>query len=112
MIYFLMHENDRIAVFEYENQNILALKIIEITSFKKREVELLQYVSNPMLVNISKLPSIDEVYQLFMKDSSANDEATLDKLTKAYQRKVEFLQQFQSGVKIFSYDYLKKHKVH
>lgn len=85
---------------------------IEITSFKKREVELLQYVSNPMLVNISKLPSIDEVYQLFMKDSSANDEATLDKLTKAYQRKVEFLQEFQSGVKIFSYDYLKKHKVH
>lgn len=85
---------------------------IEITSFKKREVELLQYVSNPILVNISKLPSIDEVYQLFMKDSSANDEATLDKLTKAYQRKVEFLQEFQSGVKIFSYDYLKKHKVH
>ncbi len=85
---------------------------IEITSFKKHEVELLQYVSNPMLVNISKLPSTDEVYQLFMKDSSANDDATLEKLTKAYQRKVEFLQEFQSGVKIFSYDYLKKHKVH
>ena len=81
---------------------------IEITSFKKREVELLQYVSNPMLININKLPSAEEVYQLFMKDSSSNDDVTLEKLTKAYQRKVEFLQEFQSGVKIFSYDYLKK----
>lgn len=85
---------------------------IEITSFKKREVELLQYVSNPMLININKLPSTEEVYQLFMKDSSSNDDVTLEKLTKAYQRKVEFLQEFQSGVKIFSYDYLKKHKVY
>ena len=85
---------------------------IEITSFKKREVELLQYVSNPMLININKLPSTEEVYQLFMKDSSSNDDVTLEKLTKAYQGKVEFLQEFQSGVKIFSYDYLKKHKVY
>ena len=85
---------------------------IEITSFKKREVELLQYVSNPMLININKLPSAEEVYQLFMKDSSSNDDVTLEKLTKAYQRKVEFLQEFQSGVKIFSYNYLKKHKVY
>lgn len=85
---------------------------IEITSFKKREVELLQYVSNPMLININKLPSTEEVYQLFMKDSSSNDDVTLEKLTKAYQRKVEFLQEFQSGVKIFSYNYLKKHKVY
>lgn len=88
-----------------------ALLNIGITSFKKFEIELLEYVSNPMLVDISKLPSVDEVYSLFMKDAAANNAETLDKLVRAYQRKIEFLHEFQCGVKIFSYDYLKKHRV-
>lgn len=33
------------------------------------------------------------------------------KLARAYKRKVEFLEELQRGVKIYSYNYLKEHKV-
>lgn len=56
---------------------------IGVTSLKKFEIELLAYVSNPMLVDISKLSSVDEVYNLFMKDPAANNTETLDKLVRA-----------------------------
>ncbi len=97
----------------YNTGNIKAdydLLHIGVTSFKKFEVELLQYVSNPMLVDISLLPPKDEVHRLFMQDPAANEE-TVDKLVQAYQRKVDFLHEFQSGVKIYSYDYLKKYGI-
>lgn len=83
---------------------------IGVNSFKKFEVELLQYVSNPMLVDITLLPSGEEVRRLFMKDLAANEE-TVEKLVQAYQRKIDFLYEFQSGVKIYSYDYLKKYGI-
>lgn len=98
----------------YNTSNIkvdYGLLNIGVTSFKKFEVELLAYVTNPMLVDISKLPTTDEVYNLFSKDPAANDTETLNKLVRAYQRKIEFLNELQCGVKIYTYDYLRKHRV-
>ena len=83
---------------------------IGVTSFRKFEIELLQYVSNPMMVDISLLPSGEEVHRIFIQDPATNKE-TVDKLVQAYLRKVEFLRELQSGEKIYTYDYLKKHGV-
>ncbi len=83
---------------------------IKVTSFKEYEVELLKYVTNPRLVEIGKLPKPEEVYTLFKIDPSSTDEIAT-KLAKAYQKKIELLQEFQQGAKIYSYPYLKDHKV-
>ncbi len=83
---------------------------IKVTSFKKHEVELLKYVTNPGLVDIGKLPSEQKVYDLFMKDPANHHEAVM-KLVGAYQKKIEFLNELQSGIKIYSYDYLRKHSI-
>ena len=97
----------------YNTSNIKAdyeLLNIGVNSFKKYEIELLKYVTNPILVDISKLPSQEEVMELFLKDPSCNEE-TAAKLVRAYNRKIEFLYELQKGVKIYSYDYLKQNKV-
>lgn len=83
---------------------------IGVTSFKKYEIELLKYVTNPMLVDIHKLPSQEEVKKLFLQDPSCNEE-TAEKLSGAYNRKIQFLCELQSGVKIYSYHYLKQNGV-
>lgn len=79
---------------------------LEVSSFANREVQLLKYVMNPMLINLSALPSEKEVLHLFMLDEFERKENTL-KLAKAYSKKIQYLHEFQSGVKIYSYQYLK-----
>lgn len=80
---------------------------IKVTSFKKYEKELLKYVTDPKLVDLSLLPSDAEVYDLFMKDTAGNDE-TVTKLVRAYRTKIAFLHDLQCWRKIYSYDYLRK----
>ena len=55
--------------------------------------------------------SFEQKY-LFIRGDSGIGKTSLIQLVSDYNTKVEFLQEFQSGVKIFSYDYLKKHKVY
>lgn len=82
---------------------------IEVTSFKKKEIQLLSYVTNPRIVDISLLPSEKEVFELFMKDPAESEENNR-KIARAYAQKVEFLREFQGGVKIYSYQYLKERR--
>lgn len=88
------------------NKNLLD---INVTSFKKKEVQLLEYVTNPGLVDISMLPSEEDVYNLFQQDLIQKEETT-EKLVKAYSQKIKFLLDFQNGAKLSSYNYLKKIK--
>lgn len=83
---------------------------IQVTSFRKFEVELLKYVTDPGLVDINKLPSEQEVRDLFQTDRNAGGETPV-KLAKAYAKKVEFLRELQAGVRIYSYDYLRKRNI-
>lgn len=83
---------------------------IEVTSWKEFEVQLLQYVRNPNIVDISKLPSAEEIMNELQKDSNTS-QSDNERIVRAYLRKIEFLREFQSGVKIYSYDYLKEHGV-
>ena len=83
---------------------------IKVNSFRSFEVELLRYVSNPGAIDLSRLPSADEVYRLFQRDLTSTED-TIGKLVNAYQKKIEFLYELQHGVKIYSHDYLSKHNV-
>lgn len=97
----------------YNTNNIkvdYGLLNLHVTSFKKFEIQLLNYVTNPMLVDIRLLPSKEEVKSLFLQDFFCNEEIA-EKLSRAYTRKIAFLNELQHGTKIYSYNYLKKHKV-
>lgn len=83
---------------------------IPVTSWKEYEIQLLQYVRNPNIVDISKLPSADEILNELRKDKCVSQQDN-ERVVKAYLKKIEFLKEFQSGVKIYSYDYLTKHGV-
>lgn len=79
---------------------------IDVTSFTKKEVKLMSYVTNKDLVNISLLPSDDEVYNLLKVDETINEE-TNERIVRAYNMKIKFLEDFQNGAKIWSYNYRK-----
>ena len=79
---------------------------IDVTSFTKKEVKLMSYVTNKDLVNISLLPSDDEVYKLLKVDETVNEE-TNERIVRAYNMKIKFLEDFQNGAKIWSYTYRK-----
>lgn len=80
-----------------------ALLKLDVTSFLSKEVQLLRYVTNRGLIDISKLPSTDYVYSLLSKDIY-KDEVS-DRLVKAYLKKIKFLSDFQNGADIWSYSY-------
>lgn len=83
---------------------------IDVTSFRNKEIKLLEYVRNPGLVDVNKLPSAMEVRSLLNKDISIKDEI-LDRVARAYGKKIQFLLEFQGGTKIYSYNYLKKYNI-
>ena len=80
---------------------------IDVTSFTKKEVKLMSYVTNKDLVNISLLPSDDEVYNLLKVHETVNEE-TNERIVRAYKMKIKFLEDFQNGAKIWSYTYRKE----
>lgn len=79
---------------------------IEVTSFNKKEVKLMSYVTNKDLVDISLLSSEEEVYNLLRVDKTVNEE-TNERIVRAYKMKIKFLEDFQNGAKIWSYNYKK-----
>ena len=66
----------------------------------------MSYVTNKDLVNISLLPSDDEVYKLLKVDKTVNEE-TNERIVRAYNLKIKFLEDFQNGATIWSYNYRK-----
>lgn len=81
-----------------------ALLKLEVTSFKSKEVELLSYVKNRGIVNTKLLPSADYLYNLLSKDDLVSIEVN-ERLVKAYLKKIKYLEDFQNGADIWSYNY-------
>lgn len=79
---------------------------INVTLFTKKEVKLMSYVTNKDLVNISLLPSDEEVYNLLKVDKIVKEE-TNEQIVCAYNMKIKFLEDFQNGAKIWVYNYRK-----
>lgn len=83
---------------------------IEVTSWKEFEIQLLQYVKNPNIVDISKLPCAEEIMNELSKDNNT-PQSDNERIVRAYLKKIELLKEFQSGIKIYKYEYLQKHGV-
>lgn len=81
-----------------------ALLKLEVTSFLSKEVQLLRYITNRGLVNINNLPNESYVTSLLQKDINTRDEVN-ERLIKAYNKKIKYLQDFQNGADIWSYNY-------
>lgn len=84
---------------------------IKVTSFLEDEVKLLKYITDAgrNLVDISKLPDSQQVYELLKKDSRLSEE-TYERILSAYMSKVQYLLEFKDGAHIWDYDYFKKRK--
>lgn len=83
-----------------------ALLDIDVTSFKKKEVQLLSAVRNRSLLRVDALPTEGDVERLFEKDTFCSNERK-ERILRAYQKKKEYLVDFQNGADIWSYKYLK-----
>jgi hypothetical protein len=82
-----------------------ALLKIGVTSFLKKEVNLLKYITDRSLVDVELLPDDNYVYNLFSKDIDKED--VTERLVKAYNRKIKYFIDFQNGADIWKYDYIK-----
>lgn len=83
---------------------------IKVNSFVNKETKLLSYVQNRSLVDASKFPSGDWVYNLLQKDELMKEE-TSERLVKAYLQKIKYLEDFQNGANLWDYNYLKPTKL-
>ena len=79
---------------------------IRVNSFANKETKLLSYVQNRGLVDTSKLPSGDWLYNLLQKDELIKEE-TNERLVRAYLQKIKYLENFQNGADLASYNYVK-----
>jgi len=79
--------------------------IIDITvnSFLAKEVELLKYVKDPMVLDISKLPSIEDIGKLLELDEMLK--VRVQQILEAFKLKIDLLEQFQDGKMIYKYGY-------
>ena len=69
---------------------------IKTNSFASTELKLLGYVKDRTLVDVTKLPSVDLIKQVYKLDSKMS-ESRIKKICEAYERKVELFRDYQLG---------------
>lgn len=69
---------------------------IKTASFTGTEMGLLKYVRDRSLVDVVKLPTAQELWELYHKDSKM-DEKRIELICERYEKKVELFQRWQSG---------------
>ena len=77
---------------------------IKVNSFIEREVKLLQYVKNRNLIDLSKLPDDNYIYNLYKLDIPERH-VRIKPMIKAFHTKVRYLRSFQEGNDIWKRNY-------
>lgn len=77
---------------------------LEVTSFLSKEVQLLKYVTQRGILDLRLLPDDNYLYNLLKVDINTRDEVN-ERLIKAYNKKIKYLDDFQNGANIWSYKY-------
>lgn len=77
---------------------------IPVNSFRKRETDLLRYITNPGILDIKQLPTEESLYHLFKKDDGMPEEKRLD-ICQAYAAKISMYSDFANGASIWDYKY-------
>lgn len=75
------------------NKGLLSLKV---DSFAATELQLLKYVQDRNLVDVTKLPDRRVISELYHHDSQMSDQRISD-ICDAYERKIELYREFQLG---------------
>lgn len=78
------------------------LLAIEITSFHNSEEKMLSHVKNRDIVDIEKLPSSEDVKDLYCTNGINEQKALF--IADCYKKKVEMLHDYQQGMKISLYN--------
>ena len=78
---------------------------ISVNSFKKREIDLLKYVTNPEVIDRSKLLDVKDIDEFLKNDIDYTNRGEL--IIKGYEQKVELLEKFQKGEKIYQKNFKK-----
>lgn len=83
------------SMFHNFNYNETKIYDVKITSFYKTETKMLEQVKNRDVLDLSKVPTIDELKELYSKDPYSV--VYLDNLIDGYCKKIEMLNAFQKG---------------
>ena len=76
---------------------------ISVNSFKKKEIQMLPYVRDLRGIDLSKLPSDEEIRRLLALDKAC--ECRAEEILQGYRGKIELLERMQRGEKIWQYGY-------
>lgn len=68
---------------------------IHITSYYKTELKMLEQVKNKRALDISKLPTLNELKEIYKTDPYSI--VYMDNIIQGYQKKIEMLDAFQKG---------------
>lgn len=79
---------------------------IAVTSFRKREADLLKYLTQPDVVDMKSLPTGGELYLLLQKDENMSDSHRQD-ICEAYETKIKMYADFMNGAALWDYQYRK-----
>ncbi|MDO4339643.1 MAG: HipA domain-containing protein [Eubacteriales bacterium] len=89
----------------YYNQEFIPAKSglldLKVTSFCKREVEMLRYVKEPTWFPIAKLEGLPEIAKQLLSEYTEMPEERIQKIVQTICRKIEYLQLFMDGRKIW-----------
>lgn len=79
---------------------------IKVTSFRNKECDLLRYIRKPEVLDLKKLPSVEDLYQT-LKKCKNKKETKRDAICSAYAAKISMYDDFLNGAKIWEYQYRK-----
>lgn len=74
---------------------------IEVTSFREKEVDLLQYVTNRNLVNTSVLCDFDVLVEQLLSEHTDMPADRAKRIANTVKQKIEYIELFQEGKKIW-----------
>ena len=74
------------------------LNNIETTGIGKTERHKLKFITNPNVVDLTKLPPVSFVRKMYEKDTKA-EKRVIDTICWAYEKKIDMCREFQLGKK-------------
>ena len=108
-IAFLMDENNDLIsmapvfdtgkslfVDQYDIGDTKGLLSIKINSFKKNEIDMLKYIENKDIVDLTKIPDAKYIRKMYEKDGKI-EKRYIDRVCDAYEKKVDICRDFQLG---------------
>lgn len=74
--------------------SVKELEKMETSSFKKRESELIKIVTDPNVIDLTKLPPVSFIREMYEKDPKVS-EKYIDTVCKWYEQKIDMCRSFQ-----------------